>query len=697
MTFEDGGMSTTAGGGHHSTTSRWARVSVVASSMVIAILNSGVIALLGAPGTASALDVIGYTAAANDRFASGYPTAPVTNTNPAFVGIDYSWLGVGWAASDPTKSFGFLSPQHYLVATHYGGSPTIKFLDAQGLVSSATEASVTNTGYGFTNSGAQPPDISIGELTAPIPSSSGLPRYGVLDINASSTTNSSYNGQPLLVYGRGPSGTQSTRIGAATINGTTLSGSDSYITTITTTASGVLLQVGDSGSPDFIPWTNPNGAKELTIIGNNAATASGTFNVMNAIGNSAVMAAINALTTPDGYALKVVGNPSNTWVGSSSTLIGNRGAWGLSPPAPLPNDKYVLFDGATAGGGRAVTVDTAANERGMYFKSTGSGTSGFTFSGASTLTVGRGGITNYDTSRQTISSPIALGSHQYWDAGAGGITANAIATGTAGYLLEIAGSGTARITGDVSGSGGLAASGHRLELSGSSSYTGRTWVHTGTLVVGGTIGSSSGVSLAAGGVLAGTGRVPAIAGAGAVDPGNSPGILTGPSVDPSAGLDFNFEFTQTGSPTWGTGTASGNDVLRLTSGSTPFATALAAANGVNVFLDVATLSLNDVFRGGFFTDLDAAFLGSVQNASWNYYLATPGGATTYNGVAYSLYGGPYSVALATVAETAAFSGGSEAGYVTQFTVVPEPMMGATLALAVAAFAACWRRRGGWPG
>ena len=654
-----------------------------------AMLAACIAALIGAAEQASALDIIGYSATVNDRFSSGYPTAPVTNTNPAFVGLDYSWLGVGWAAGDPTKSFGFLTPQHYLVATHYGGSPTIKLLDAGGLVYTATQSSVTATGYGFTNSSRQAPDISIGELTAPIPASRGLPRYGVLDLNSSSTTNSTYTGQPLLVYGRGPDGTQSTRIGAATVNGTTLSGSDSYITT---NASSVILQSGDSGSPDFIPWINPDGGDELTIIGNNAATDFTTVNVMNYVGNSTVMAAVNALITPDGYALKVVGTSSNTWVGSSSTSIGNPRAWGLSPSASAPSDTYVLFDGTTAGGGRVVAVDTAANERGMYFKSTGSGTLGFTFSGASTLTVGRGGITNYDTSRQTISSTIALGSHQYWDVGPGGVTAGAIATGTAGYLLEIAGSGTARITGSVTGSGGLAVSGHRLELSGSSSYTGRTWVHTGTLSVGGTIASSSGVSLAAAGVLAGAGRVSAISGAGSVDPGNSPGILTGLSVDPGAGLDFNFEFTQTGSPSWGTGTASGNDVLRLTSGSTPFTSSLTSANVVNVFLDVASPSLNDVYQGGFFTDRDAAFLGSVQNGSWNYYLATPGGSTTYNGVDYSLYGGPYSFTLATVAETATFAAGSEAGYVTQFTVVPEPAMGMIAMVAIGGVVAAWRRR-----
>ena len=448
----------------------------------------------------AAYDVVGYTAAANNRFSSGFPTAPVTNTSGSFVGLPYSWLGVGWATSDPTKGFGFLTPKHYLVARHYGGATTISLLAAGGQVITGTQASVTDTGYGFTNGGTQPADIAIGELTASLPASYGLPRYGVFDANTSSTTNSTYVGQPLMVYGRGPDGTQSPRMGTATVNGWAVSGSNSSITSNVTTGT---LQVGDSGSPDFIRWTNPNGAAEITIIGNNAATDFASVNVYNFLGAAAVMNAVNALTTPDGYALKIVGTPTNTWVGSSSTSIGSRGAWGLSAPSPVPSDKYVLFSGTSAGNGRAVTVDTNANLRGLFFKSTGSGTLGFTFSGTGTLTVGRGGITNYDTSRQTISSTIALGASQYWNVGPGGVTAAAINTGTAGYLLEIDGSGTARFTGAISGSGGIALTGQRLELMGASSFTGGTWVHGGTLSMGHASAlAASRVSVAMGGTLA---------------------------------------------------------------------------------------------------------------------------------------------------------------------------------------------------
>ena len=656
------------------------------------------VAIAGPLRQATALDITGYSAAVNDRFTSGFPTAPVPNTGGSFVGLPYDWSGVAWStsiyAASSYKGFAMLSPVHFLTAQHYEypglATSGVRLQTNSGTVVSQSAQGVDNLGYGFllgTASGTAP-DLALGTLTAAIAAPTAVARYGVLDLytTSASTTYSVYDNLPVLAYGRGSTTNDSPRTAATTVVQAAAFNGDPTQTGILTLRTGtgsVQLVEGDSGSPLLNGWTNPNGGSELAVLGLNSGV-SGSYNLMSFLAVPGAMANANAVMTTDGYALRVVGNPSNTWVGSSSTSIGNRAAWGLTPPNPAPSDKYVLFSGTSAGNGRAVTVDTAANLRGLFFKSTGSGTLGFTFSGASTLTVGRGGITNYDGSRQTFTAAIALGDDQYWDVGPGGVTAGAISTG--GNLLEIAGSGTARITGAVSGTGGIALTGSRLELSGSSSYTGATWVHAGRLVVDGHVGSSSGVTVDAGAALGGSGIVAAIGGAGSVDPGNSPGILTGPSVDPSSGLDFNFEFTKTGSPIWSTGTASGNDVLRLTSLSAPFAASLTAANDVNVFLDVSSLSLNDVFRGGFFTDRDAAFLATVQGASWNWYLRTPGGTTTYNGVSYSPYTGPYSFSLSTVAETATFAGGSEAGYVTQFLVVPEPAFGAGVAATVLAAA-----------
>ncbi|MFM7185355.1 MAG: hypothetical protein ACKO4Z_11365, partial [Planctomycetota bacterium] len=75
-------------------------------------------------------------------------------------------------------------------------------------------------------------------------------------------------------------------------------------------------------------------------------------------------------------------------------------------------------------------------------------------------------------------------------------------TGT-GFLVEVAGSGTARFAGSISGGGGVTPSGRQLELSGSNSHTGGTWVHHGTLVLDhASAARSSGVTVATEGTLA---------------------------------------------------------------------------------------------------------------------------------------------------------------------------------------------------
>jgi autotransporter-associated beta strand protein len=651
------------------------------------------LALALAMRPAAGLDVNGYSSTVNDRFTSGFPTAPEPNTSGSFVGAAYDWSGVGWStttyAASSYKGFAMLSPRHFLTAQHYenGGLLTaaVAVQTKSGAVVSQARQTVTNLGYGFvvTNVGVTAPDLALGTLTAAIAAPTAVARYGVLDLYPSSTSTdyAVYNNLAVLAYGRGSTTNGSPRAAATTVVQAAAFNSDPTQTgmlTLRTGAGSVQLVEGDSGSPLLSGWTNPDGGQELAVLGLNTGI-SGSYNLMSFLAVPGAMANANASMTAAGYSLRVVGNPSATWQGGSGgptqqNDLARNGNWSGNS---LPTDLYVLFNG-TSTAVRGIDVNAATNLRGLAFKSTGTAGDGFTFSGTSTVTIGRGGITNYDADRQTINAPIALGDHQYWDVGAGGVTAGAISTG--GKLLEIAGSGTARITGAVSGTGGLALSGSRLELTGSSTYTGATWVHAGTLVVNGQAAASSGVTIAAAATLGGSGVVAAIGGAGTVAPGNSPGILTAPSVSGSGGLDFAFEFTGTGSPAYGSGTASINDVLRLT-GTAPFAQSLTAANAIDVYFNVPSLTANTVFRGGFFTDRDAAFLASVQNASFRYYAFDPSGTTAYEGVNYSLYSGPLTFEVATVAETAGFSSGAEPGYVTQFTVVPEPQ---SIVLAVTA-------------
>ena len=145
------------------------------------------------PLSVHALDITGYDATTNDRFASGFPTVPVNNSSPTFVGADYDWSGVGWstttAAASSYKGFGFLSPQHYLVARHYGGSTAVRLLESDGTVVEGTQQSVSNLGFGAPLNGN--PDLSIGTLTAPLSTMAHVARYAVLDLYTTSTSTTS--------------------------------------------------------------------------------------------------------------------------------------------------------------------------------------------------------------------------------------------------------------------------------------------------------------------------------------------------------------------------------------------------------------------------------------------------------------------------------------------------------------------------
>jgi autotransporter-associated beta strand protein len=407
-----------------------------------------------------------------------------------------------------------------------------------------------------------------------------------------------------------------------------------------------------------------------TETSNSAIDTTNGYNILSFMGSAAAINATNAIITQDGFALRVNGNSSATWQGTGNNAINNITSWGLSEPANVPSDRYVLFDGAIAGNDRIVNVNADHNLRGLYFKTTASVDDGFSFDGSSTLTIGRGGLTNYDNARQTFNASIALGDHQYWDVGTGGVTVNVLNTN--GRLLEIAGEGAAVFNGEVSGNGGLALSGSRLELNANNTYSGKTWVHQGELVVNGNNSASSEVILASGASLSGIGQVNLIRGAGAVHPGQSPGILTASAIDAAPGMQFFFEFTQLGSPNYGNASASGNDVLRLTD-SIPFIQALTVDNTFNLFLDFNTgLSLHDTFRGGFFTDESSAFDAFIIDATFFYFLADVNGAVDYQGSTYSAYTGPLSLEVSTVAALADFGQGAINGYVMEFTVIPEP-------------------------
>lgn len=625
-----------------------------------------------------ALDLSGYSSAQNDRFSSGFPLNPVPNGNPGFVGAGLDWSGVSWSttthAASTHKNLALLSPRHFLTTQHYPSAGGIRILGKDGTIYTwEGSIAIDNLGYGLdVSKHSTTYDLAMGTLAARVVAPSLAERYPTLDLHPSSTTDqlSNYNGLSLLLYGRGPSTTASPRIAAASANLVAAFNNDPKQTAIRTLRSEVVLQGGDSSSPALYAWTSPDGDELLTVLGTHTAI-NDTYNYTSFLSSSGGMAAANQVMTPDGFVLRVVGNPSFTWEGDTSNSIAQDVAWGVGGnpnTTGATSDQYVLFDAASATS-RSVAVDEDYFLRGLYFKSTGATGDEFTFSNSRVLTIGRGGISNYDNDAQVFQAPFSLDDHQFWDGGPGGLQVADIAT--AGHLLELRAGGGSTISGDISGSGGLAVESGTLTLAGMSSYTGRTWVHDGLLKVDGGIDSSPSVTVAETATLSGTGEVSRIQGGGLVSPGDQDGILTASDMSPGAGLDFAFAFRAASAPQFGSPGASTNDLLRLTGGS-PFSTSLTGSNQIDIFLDVAGLSEGQQFKGGFFTDQAQDFLSDIGAATIDIYLADAGGAVSFEGENYSLYTGPLEFEMTTVSQSADFGDGAVDGRILQFEVLPDP-------------------------
>ena len=340
--------------------------------------------------------------------------------------------------------------------------------------------------------------------------------------------------------------------------------------------------------------------------------------------------------------------------------------------------------GGTVSGAGTLTAATYALNGGTVSSNLGAGT--VTASSGTTSLNGTSAAANVNVSGGTLNTS---GANKLADGAAVAVSSGTLGVGGSDTVGSLAASGTGVVT---------VATGTTLTANGNSSITGSARATGGTVAVANnsllTLANSSttttsDLSIGSGSTLAGTGGTSGqIKGSGLLSPGNSPGILTSGSVDLTGGIDFAFEFTAAGAPTYSLAGNSKNDLLHLTSGSTPFSGLFTSGNTVSFYFNDAGLSASlasvtpTTYLGGFFVDSSSFDIaGLLSSANMQYFIAAAGGSTTFNGVSYNLMSDEVAdrIILSNVNQSGAdFATGTVNGTVLGVMAVPEPSSGSLL-------------------
>ena len=487
------------------------------------------------------------------------------------------------------------------------------------------------------------------------------------------------------------------------------------------TNSGALLNM--SGSNRLSGFVGLNGAAStirseaglLTLAGQIYASASSPTLTLDGPGNIQIdgpvqntvgsLAKVGAgTTTVNGTILTAAINVSGGLLAlgsadritnSAAVSVSGTGAMNLNGDDTVAS---VSTSGGTVGGTGTLTAANYNLNGGTVNANLGAGTvtasSGTTSlngtAAATTVTVNGGTLNTGSANRLADNAGLAVTAGTL---GVGGNdTVGSVAISSTG-TVSVASDATLTATADSTISGTAKATGGTVAISNGAKLTLANNAATTTSDL--SVGSSSS--------LVGTGGTTGkISGSGLLGPGNSPGILTASQVDVSGGLDFSFEFTGTGAPTYSSATASRNDLLHLTSGSSPFVGSFSSANSISFFFNDASLSASllainpATYLGGFYVDsLNFDIASLLSAASKSFYIVDSNGTFGYNGVNYSLLSSDVAnrVQFGNTNQTnSAFDTGTTSGTVLSVTMVPEPSSASLLTFALSGLLALRRRK-----
>jgi autotransporter-associated beta strand protein len=171
------------------------------------------------------------------------------------------------------------------------------------------------------------------------------------------------------------------------------------------------------------------------------------------------------------------GGPTNAWSDALNWSV--TSGTGTPPPASDLTNTFLVLTG-NAQTTNVLDQNLAAN-RLTFDANAGS----FVVGGASTLTLGTGGIAVNGTNNQTITAGLAAGSVTTWlNNGTGAFTVSG-AVETGGFQISVGGAGNSVYSGVISGTGALTKLGSgTVTLLGNNTFTGVSSVQAGSLVVG---------------------------------------------------------------------------------------------------------------------------------------------------------------------------------------------------------------------